>query len=265
MKNLLIPGLLIFVIAVVAENASAIEYNTNVSPALTVEVGECFDMDIRLENVPTSLITAGFFMVYDSSLATIVNVSVYDGELEPDLWDSGSVKVPDPAGPGTYYLACLSLGCDSPDGVRIARAEICAIAAGINTITITNIPGFMTVVSCIPDYEIYDPQIIPHSVTVNQIPAPCRCGIIGPSVIYAASMPVTAKYGVSSNQHCENPSDYVWSDTCTNGDIDQNGLMTVPPFYSGEYCEVCVTDSANTDINTGEVVACCRPIEITGG
>jgi hypothetical protein len=266
MKKSLLVCVVTLVMAVVAENTSAIEYATNVSPGLTVEVGECFDMDIRLDNVPTLLITAGFFMVYDASLATIVNVAAYDGEIEPQLWDPGSFKVPDAAGPGTYYLACLNLGaCVSPDDVRIARAEICAIAAGINTIAITTIPDFMTVVSCIPDYEIYDPQIIPHIVTVNQIPAPCRCEIIGPSVINAASIPVTAQYAVSSNQHCDYPSAYVWSDTCTNGAIDQNGLMTVPPFYSIEYCEVCVTDTANTDINTGEVVACCRPIEIAGG
>jgi hypothetical protein len=266
MKKSLILWSLLLVMAVMSDNILAIEYATNVSPGLTVEVGECFYMDIRLENVPTLLVAAGFFMVYDSSLATIADVSAYDGELEPHLWDSGSFKAPDAAGPGTYYLACCNLGaCVSPDDVRIARAEICAIAAGINTITITTIPDFMTIVSCIPDYEIYDPQIIPHSVTVNQIPAPCRCEIIGPSVIEAASMPVTAPYAVSSNQHCENPSDYVWSDTCTNGAIDQNGLMTVPPFYAIEYCEVCVTDTANNDINTGEVVSCCRPIEIAGG
>jgi hypothetical protein len=266
MKKLLILGALILVIAVVAEKTSAIEYNTNVSPELTVEVSECFYMDIRLENVPTPLITAGFFMIHNPSLATIVDVAAYDGELEPDLWDGPTYKVPDAAGPGTYLLACLNLGAGvSPDDVRIARAEICPIATGINTITITTIPDFMTVVSGIPDYECYDPQISPHIVTVNQIPAPCRCEIIGPSVINAASIPVTAQYAVSSNQHCDYPSAYVWSDTCTNGVIDQNGLMTVPPFYSSEQCEVCVTDTANTDINTGEVVSCCRPIEIAGG
>ena len=267
MKKLLILGALILVIAVVAEKTSAIEYNTNVSPELTVEVSECFYMDIRLENVPTLLITAGFFMIHNPSLATIVDVAAYDGELEPDLWDGPTYKVPDAAGPGTYLLACLNLGAGvSPDDVRIARAEICPIATGINTITITTIPDFMTVVSGIPDYECYDPQISPHIVTVNQIPTPCRCEIIGPSVINADGLnPVTAQYDVSSNQHCDYPSDYVWSDTCTNGVIDQNGIMTVPPFYSVEYCEICVTDTANTDINTSEVVSCCRPIEIAGG
>jgi hypothetical protein len=267
MKKSLIVGVLILVMAVVSENALAIEYNTTISPALTVEVGECFYMDIRLENVPTLLITAGFFMVHNPSLATIADVAAYDGELEPRLWDFGSFKAPDAAGPGTYYLACLNLGAGvAPDDVRIARAEICPIAAGINTITITTIPDFMTVVSGIPDYECYDPQISPHVVTVNQIPPPCRCTIIGPSMISADPLrPVTAQYGVSSNQHCANPSEYVWSDTCVHGDIDQNGLMTVPPFYYGESCEVCVTDTANTDINTGEVVSCCRPIQIAGG
>jgi len=141
MKKSLIVWALTLVLAVVSDNAVAIEYTTNISPGLTVEVSECFYMDIRLENVPTLLITAGFFMVHDSSLATIAEVAAYDGELEPDLWDGPTYKVPDAAGPGTYLLACLNLGAGvSPDDVRIARAEICPIAAGINTITITTIP-----------------------------------------------------------------------------------------------------------------------------
>jgi len=266
MKKSLILGALLLVMAVVSDNALAIEYTTNISPGLPVEVGECFYMDIRLENVPTLLITAGFFMVNNPSLATIIDVAAYDGEIEPHLWDPGSFKVPDAAGLGTYLLACCNLGaCVSPDDVRIARAEICPIAAGINTITIATIPDFMTVVSGIPDYECYDPQISPHNVTINQIPAPCRCEIIGTSVISAGGFPVTARYEASSNQQFYYPLDYVWSDTCAYGDIDQNGLMTAPPFYLSESCEVCVTDIANADINTGEVVSCCRSIRIEGG
>jgi hypothetical protein len=107
MKKLLVLGVLIVVVAVVSENTIAIEYNTAITPEVTVEVGECFYMDMQLQNTPT-------------------------------LWDFGfTYKVPDVAGPGTYVLACGNFACVSPDDVRIARAEICPITEGINTITIT--------------------------------------------------------------------------------------------------------------------------------
>jgi len=149
--------------------------------------------------------------------------------------------------------------------VRIARAEICPIATGINTITITTIPDFMTVVRVFLIMSAHDPQISPHIVTVNQIPTPCRCEIIGPSAIPAASMPVTAQYAVLPINTVITHQLMFGVIRVTNGDIDQNGLMTVPPFYAFEQCEICVTDTANTDINTGEVVACCRSIRIEGG
>jgi hypothetical protein len=266
MKKLSAVLMVILVVALIPSNALAIEYNTDVSPELTVEVGDCFFMDIWLDDVPEPLITAGFFIVQDPSLANIIDVAVYDGELNPDIWDPGSTyKVPDADGPGTYMLAVLQFSTVSPDDVKIGQAEICAIAEGVNTITISTVPGFQTVVALTDEIVVYDPEIVPHSITVNQILPPCRCEITGDTYIFSNPFQtVTEQYDVSSDQNCTNPSEYVWSDTCIKGDVDQNGLMTLPPSYYGESCELCVTDTANTDINTGELVQCCLPIEIEG-
>ena len=204
-------------------SALSIEYNTDISPELTVEIGECFYMDIRLDDVPAPLITAGFFIVHDSSLASIVDVAVYDGEVTPSLWDPGfTFKVPDADGPGTYLLACGNFATVSPDDVRIGQVEICAIAEGLNTITITTIPDFQTIVSVSPEETVvYDSEIIPHEITIFQIIPPCRCEIVGSTIIQASLEPVTEQYNVSSNQHCDYPPEYVWSDTCTFGDVDK--------------------------------------------
>ena len=130
-----------------AGNAISIEYNTNISPELTVEVGDCFYMDIRLDDVPEPLVTAGFAIVHDASLTTIIDVAVYD-EYPDGPWDGTcTYKVPDAGGPGTYMLACCNLAGVSPDDVKIAEVEICPIAEGVNIITISTIPGFDTVVS----------------------------------------------------------------------------------------------------------------------
>ena len=54
MKKLLVLGVLILVVAVVSEGTLAIEYNTDISPELTVDVGECFYMDVWLECTNTT-------------------------------------------------------------------------------------------------------------------------------------------------------------------------------------------------------------------
>jgi hypothetical protein len=249
-----------------SESALPIEFNTDISPELTVEVGKCFYMDIWLDNVPEQLLTAGFFITHDASLATIVDIAVYDEHLG-DPWDAGfTTLVPDADGSGTYMVACGNFASVPPEDARIANIEICTIAEGINIITITTIPDFQTVVSGVPpDYEVFDSQIMPHVITVDHIAPPCRCEITGPSMIFSSFEPVTTQYNVSSNSiHCDNPPGYVWSDTCIFGDVDQNGLMTVPTFYFYESCEVCVTDTSNIDINTGEMVDCCLPIDLAG-
>ena len=268
MKKLSAIGMFILAFALISGKAIAIQYNTDISPELTIEVGECFYMDVKLDDVPEPLVTAGFFIVHDASLALIADVAVYDGELNPDIWDPGFThKVPDAAGPGTYFLACGNFGTVSPDDVRIAKVEICAITEGVNTITISTIPDFQTVVALLPEeIVVYDSEILPHEITVHQIIPPCRCEIVGSTIVNVdAFQEVTAQYDVSSNLlHCDNPPDYVWSDDCTLADIDQSGLLTVPPTQISEVCTITVLDTANIDINTGEQVQCNYPISLEG-
>ena len=263
MRKLLAIWMLILIGVLITGNSLAIEYNTNISPEVTQDVGECFYMDIRLDEVPIPLVTAGFFITHDPSLATITNVEVYDGDLTPALWDPGfTYKVPDADGPGTYMLACGNFATVPSGEVKIARVEICTITAGDNTITISTIPGFQTVVGSTFDRDIivYDLEIIPHVVTVHQIIFPCSCEIIGPPIIDGDGSPAIVQYSVSSNHHCSNP-DYVWRDNCMLGDIDQNGLFTMPiGYHLGEACQICITDMANTDYITGELVECCFDI-----
>jgi hypothetical protein len=54
----------------------------------------------------------------------------------------------------------------------------------------------------------------------------------------------------------------VWSDDCAFGDVDQTGLMSVPTTFVSEDCTITVVDTANTNINTGEIVTCDIPITI---
>ena len=54
--------------------------------------------------INTSLITAGFLITYDPTHVSIGNVSVYDGELIPALWDPGFTSKIPPGEEGTYFL-----------------------------------------------------------------------------------------------------------------------------------------------------------------
>ena len=191
MKKTLVVGMVLLIFSLVSDRAMAIEYNTDISPELTVEAGECFYMDIWLDNVPERLLTAGFFIVHDASLASIVDVAVYD-ELADGPWDSGfTTLVPNADGSGTYMVACGNFASVPPEGAIIANVEICAIAEGVNTITISTVPDFQTVVSAVPpDYEVFDSQIVPHVITVYQNVPPCRCEIVGSTIIQAIFSPV---------------------------------------------------------------------------
>ncbi len=69
-------------------------------------------------------------------------------------------------------------------------------------------------------------------------------------------------------QDAENLSIYVYSDDCAQGTIDPNfGVFTVPAFTTPpeENCTITVTDTTNTDINTGDPVVCTLDINILAG
>ena len=98
-----------------------------------------------------------------------------------------------------------------------------------------------------------------------QIAHPCQCELDGPTSVAAdAFVEVTAQYTgtIYPGPNCDNPPNFVWFDDCALGDINQNGLFTVPATTVSETCTICFLDTANTDVNTGEPINCCMSIEI---
>jgi hypothetical protein len=92
--------------------------------------------------------------------------------------------------------------------------------------------------------------------------ASCECFFTNnPWIFYIdPEQTVTEQFYITRSQECEPPS-YIWSDDCLMGNVDQNGLFTVPPSASPETCTACVTDSANT-YPGGLPVECCVVVEI---
>ena len=145
--------------------------------------------------------------------------------------------------------------------IPICDVEICCDAPGVSQIEVITIPNFDTVVG---DTTVWDPHVAAGVVDLTQVVPACSCDLTGPAVIEGdAFAVVTAQYTATAGADCEPPA-FVWSDDCTLGDVDQAGLLTVPPTFDGETCTITVVDTANSDVNTGQSVACTIPIEIGG-
>lgn len=150
---------------------------------------------------------------------------------------------------------------DNP--VPICEVEFCCLGPGVSEIYIVPGYGFSDIVG---DTTVWDPEVDNGIINLSQIAPACECNITGPLIVeLSESETTTEKYITSTGSHCVNPSNYVWSDTCTLGDVNQIGLLTVPPISSTENCEICAMDLVNTDINTGELVECCISIEMVPG
>ena len=75
----------------------------------TLGVGDEISVDIWLNDVPEGLLSAGFYLTYDPSLVSVESVEVYDGNDLPGPWEiAGTVKEPEPDGPGTYRVLLLN-------------------------------------------------------------------------------------------------------------------------------------------------------------
>jgi hypothetical protein len=275
MKKLLSVGIFFLVMAIMSGTAFAqAQYLINVENplALTLETSppyDCTTVTIEIDPggiINTALITAGCWLQFDVSQVALNSLAAADGTVSGP-WDPGfTAIVPDADGPGTYMLAVGQFGTVAIDEgpIPICDVEFCCEAPGQSQITISTIPGFETIVG---DTTLWDPQVTNGFIDLTQILSPCWCEIAGPAMVAVdAYATVTVQYEISSNiEHCDNPPDYVWRDNCILGNVDQTGLFVVPPTYHGEVCEICVTDTANTDINTGEIVECCYPIDLVGG
>ena len=235
--------------------------------ALTICTGSCETVTIAIDpaGITTPLITAGFWLIFDPSAVTVNDVLAADGEV-PGPWDPGfTTIVTDPDGPGTYFLALGQFATVAVDSViPLADVEFCRQSSGVDQIIVSTIPDFDTVVG---DTTVYDPLVADGVIMSQSGCGACGCDITGPSVVVGdAFSEVTAQYTVDSfsSPLCGPPA-YVWSDDCALGDVDQTGLLTVPPTTSGETCTITVVDTANTDLNSGAPITCEIPIEIRAG
>lgn len=84
-------------------------------------------------------------------------------------------------------------------------------------------------------------------IVVDQFGAPCDCNI-SPVFAVVNSQEAFQFTASSFDLCCQFPPAYIWSDNCTNGEVNQNGLFTADATCVGETCEVCVVDTANSDL-----------------
>lgn len=230
----------------------------------TVPPNNCQTVTITLDPggvINTSLITAACGINYDESQVLITNVIVADADAGGP-WDPGFTgNYGDVAGPGTYYVTVgnfSTVPVNAP--IPICDVEFCCLGPGVSELVI--VPGY-GLGDIIGDTTVWDSDVHNGLINLTQVAPACQCDITGQLIFeLSESDTVTQVYNASLGPHCINPPNHVWSDTCTLGDVNQNGLLTVPPISSAEECEICVMDLANTDINTGESVECCILIEM---
>jgi hypothetical protein len=244
---------------------------------MALNIGRCTTRTIRMDGTGwgTSPLESGGFLISLSDEGEVVDIAdcqCYDGTLTPAIWDPGVIPVFDPYGyPGGLFVAMTNLGPGVTPSANILVCDVtfCREAYGYSTITIDTVPDFDTWVA--KDFTVYDPTIDAAVIEVSvSDPGSCACFIAGPIQLQAhvSGDPVTATYTASPSAGCENWSYYVYSDDCAKGTIDPNfGVFTVPAFTAPpeENCTITVTDTANTDINTGDPVVCTLDITILAG
>jgi hypothetical protein len=134
-----------------------------------------YEIDIWLNDVPTPLLTAGFWVEYDSTQIDIEDVLIYDSSDLPGPWNPEfSLKIPEPYGSGTYFVAVagwltpsyIPIIPDSDGDIIIARLQLYCSGAGVSGMRISTIPGFDTVVG--EDSTVFDFQITPNVIGISQ-------------------------------------------------------------------------------------------------
>ena len=213
-------------------------------------------------------VSGGFFLQNDNpdkAGVTACDCSAAIGSL----WDQPVLVVFDVEGyPGSVYVPVVNLGAGVPvsNNIIICEITICGKEPGTANLCVDTIPDFATWVNEIER----DPYIDGDCVAVQVVGDPCECSIAGPATIEGDALnPVTQQYTASGDAQCVNPPVYNYAMTCTGSSgatiNATTGLVTVPPTTVTDSCTITVTDTANTDINTGEPVVCTRDITIAGG
>ena len=132
-------------------------------------IGKEAEIDIWLKGVPEEIITAGFWISYDPSQASIVSVEIYDGSVLKGPWDrSMTKKVENPSGKGTFLVTVGNLANVKPDkksDVIIAKVKYLCKDKCTKPITLTTIQGFDTVVG--NSGKVYDAEIKQGTVTIH--------------------------------------------------------------------------------------------------
>lgn len=215
---------------------------------ITMAVTEEIYIDVWINDLPEPLITGGFWIVYEPDLMSIINIDGYDDNDLSGPWGYPSQKIADPAGPGTYFFLPMwvtppGVIPDEDGDIILGRVRLRCEAEGDATITIMPIPEFDTNVGW-PSVTLYDHQITPNTIALHQINSPC-CTHISPDPAKVFSGE-TMQFTANKSGTC-NPPSYVWSDDCTNAEIDPvTGVFTIEVIETEEVCSVCVIDTANT-------------------
>lgn len=133
-------------------------------------LGEEVEIDIWINDAPESLMSAGFAIRYNPSLATIQSVEVYDGNDLPGPWSLPTTKVPDFEGPGTYFIVTNNFSGVSPDryhDIPIAKIHLICNSLSSHNVTFTTqiFSAYSLVISS--NGTSYDSEILDMVVTIN--------------------------------------------------------------------------------------------------
>ena len=233
------------------------------------------ELDIWINDIPEPLITAGFWIVY-SPLIEIEDVLIYDGSDLPGPWNpSVSGKVPEPDGPGTYFVVVggwsgspyTPIIPDSDGDIIIGKIIFRKLVPGGHyPITISTVPGFDTIVG--ESNMVYD-GFNPNTIWGTEYSCALCCTYISTEDQTTINPGGTIDFDASSSgQFCNTPTALIFSDNCIRGDIDPiTGIFTADTTISSEDCQVCVVDNANTDSCDdpfcGSTEGCCADVTIS--
>lgn len=267
MKKLLSTWMLVLVFALMSGTAFAIGFCKDIAPTdppdktfddeWTMNVGEEIEFDVYINDVPEALTYAGVWISYDVSPIPIFpnDLQIYDGvNGPPGPWDSALTYISPPCGglppcPTIFFVGNAEGVHPDEDGdIILGRIKVHSLYEGHTDILVSTFPSIDTVIG--QSETVYDPQIIPNTITIHQIPPPsCEC-------VELASDPPT--YFIEHYQEiqfipittgtCE-PHNWQYSIDCFQGDVDPvSGLFTVFEITADEICTVTATDQANTGV-----------------
>jgi len=125
-------------------------------------------IDVWLNDVPEPLLSAGFYLDYDPSEASILEVKGYDGSDLPGPWQPPITAVAEPDGPGTYFVATYNLDgaeLDAEGDIIVAQFKIRCNAPGYSPFIVSTVPVYDTVVG--ESETVFDPVIAPLSIPLT--------------------------------------------------------------------------------------------------